>query len=342
MKLSELADIVEGDIEGNHNAEITGVGKIETAGNSEITFISNPLYEKFFETTNAGCVIVSREFEPHKKRSDLSIMRVDDPYVSFIKLLEMFERSDDDELIGISDSSVIGENTELGEDIYIGELVNIGKNCRIGNGTKIMSNCSIDTGTKIGESCLIYPNVTVYKDCRIGNNVIVHSGTVIGSDGFGFAKNPDGTYKKIPQTGNVVIKEFVEIGSNTSIDRATIGSTVIGKGVKIDNQVQIAHNVEIGENTVIAAQVGIAGSTKIGRRCIIAGQAGIVGHLTICDDVIIGASVGVSKSITEPGIYTGYRARPHKEDLRSEIRIRNLETMEKRLKEIEAQIQKPK
>ena len=342
MKLSELADIVEGDIEGNQNIEITGVGKIESAGNSEITFISNPLYEKFFETTNAGCVIVSREFEHHKKRSDISLLRVDDPYVSFIKLLEMFERRDDDELTGISDTSVIGENTELGEDIYIGELVNIGKNCSIGNSTKIMSNCSIDTGVIIGESCLIYPNVTVYKDCRIGNNVIVHSGTVIGSDGFGFAKNSDGTYKKIPQTGNVIIEDNVEIGSNSSIDRATIGSTVIGKGVKIDNLVQIAHNVEIGENTVIASQAGIAGSTKIGKRCVIAGQAGIVGHLTICDDVIIGASVGVSKSITEPGLYTGYRARPHKEDLRNEIRIRNLETIEKKLKEFEAQIQKTK
>jgi UDP-3-O-[3-hydroxymyristoyl] glucosamine N-acyltransferase len=340
MRLSELAEIVEGDIEGNELTDITGVGKIESAGRSEITFLSNPMYEKFFETTNAGCVIVSREFEPKIKRSDISVLRVDDPYLSFIRLLEMFERNVDEELEGISDTSVVGDNTELGENIYIGEFVSIAKNCRIGSATKIMSNCSIEAGAVIGEGCLLYPNVSVYKDCRIGDNVIIHSGTVIGSDGFGFAKNSDGSYMKIPQTGNVIIEDNVEIGSNTSIDRATIGSTVIGKGVKIDNQVQIAHNVEIGENTVIAAQVGIAGSAKIGKRCIIAGQAGIVGHLSICDDVIIGAAVGVSKSITEPGIYTGYRARPQKEDLRNEIRIRNLEALEKRIKEIEGQIKK--
>ena len=340
MKLTELAEIVEGDVEGNGQIEITGIGKIETAGSSEITFISNPLYEKFFETTEAGCVIVGRDFEPKSRRKDVSILRVDDPYLSFIKLLEMFEESVDDELEGISDTSVIGEHTELGENIFIGELVSIGKNCRIGTGTRIMSNCSIDAGTVIGNGCLIYSNVSIYKDCLIGKNVIIHSGAVIGSDGFGFAKNNDGSYRKIPQTGNVVIEDNVEIGSNSSIDRATMGSTIIGKGVKIDNQVQIAHNVEIGENTVIAAQVGIAGSTKIGRRCMIAGQSGIVGHLTICDDVIIGAAVGVSKSITEPGIYTGYRARPHKEDLRNEIRIRNLEALEKRVNNLEGQIKK--
>lgn len=340
MKLSELAEIVEGDIEGNDLTEITGVGKIENAGKSEITFISNPLYEKFFQTTNAGCVIVSREFETKIKRTDISILRVDDPYLSFIRLLELFERNVDEELEGISDTSVVGENTELGENIFIGEFVSIGINCRIGSGTKIMSNCSIEAGAIIGEGCFLYPNVIVYKDCRIGDNVIIHSGTVIGSDGFGFTKNSDGSYKKIPQTGNVIIGDNVEIGSNTSVDRATLGSTIIGKGVKIDNQVQIAHNVEIGENTVIAAQVGIAGSAKIGKRCIIAGQSGIVGHISICDDVIIGAAVGVSKSIAEPGIYTGYRARPQKEDLRNEIRIRNLEALEKRIKEIEGQLKK--
>lgn len=338
MKLSEIAELVDGDIEGDPRTEISGVGKIETASANEVTFISNPLYEKFYETTNAGCIIVSREFEVVNRRKDVSLLRVDDPYLSFVRLLETFDTAPEAQT-GISDTAVIGENCELDDELYIGEFVIIGNNCTVGKGTRISNNCSVGRNVKIGALCIIHPNVTLYDGCVIGNNVVIHAGTVIGSDGFGFAREKDGSFRKIPQTGNVVISDDVEIGSNTSIDRATLGSTFIGKGVKIDNQVQIAHNVEIGENTAIAAQVGIAGSTKVGNRCLIAGQAGLVGHITICDDVIIGASVGVSKSITEPGLYTGYRAKPSKEDLRSEIRIRNLEQLEKRLKEIELKIQ---
>jgi UDP-3-O-[3-hydroxymyristoyl] glucosamine N-acyltransferase len=225
------------------------------------------------------------------------------------------------------------------EDIYIGNFVSIGKNCKFGENTKIFSNCTIENGVSIGNNCIIYPNVVIYQNCKIGNNVIIHSGTVIGSDGFGFAPQEKGEYKKIPHKGIVVIEDDVEIGSNCCIDRATIGETKICKGVKLDNQIQIAHNVTIEQDTVIAAQSGIAGSTKIGKRVKMGGNSGIVGHLTICDDVTIGAMVGVSKSITSGGIYTGYRAKPIKDDLKREARINKLEILEERIKKLEGLIE---
>lgn len=340
MKLEEIAEMLSGRIEGAIEKEITGVGKIETAGSSEITFISNPQYEKYFKTTKAGAIIISNEFELKTKRSDLSIIRVEDPYLSFLKLLEKFEEGKVNEQNGISEYCVVGENCDLGENVYLGNYVSIGNNCKLGKNTKIYSNCTLESNTVLGNNCVIYPNVSIYKNCITGNNVIIHSGTVIGSDGFGFAKQEDGTYKKIPQTGNVVIEDNVEIGSNCSIDRATLGETRICKGVKLDNQIQIAHNVFIDENTVIAAQVGIAGSTKIGKRCMIGGQSGIVGHITICDDVIIGAAVGVPKSIDKPGIYTGYRARPLKETLRLEVGLQNIRKLEDKVKDLEKKISK--
>ncbi|MEP7145834.1 MAG: UDP-3-O-(3-hydroxymyristoyl)glucosamine N-acyltransferase [bacterium] len=340
MKLEEIALLLNGKTEGDNDTEITGVGKIESAKKNEITFISNPQYDKFYYTTNAGAVIISNDFEIKKTRVDVSIIRVDDPYLSFLKLLEIFEVGEDDNPSGISEFSSVGINTDIGENAFIGNFVNVGKNCKIGSGTKIYSNCSLENEVIIGNNCIIYPNVSIYKGCIIKNNVIIHSGTVIGSDGFGFVKNEDGTYKKIPQTGIVIIEDDVEIGSNCSIDRATIGETRIERGVKLDNHIMIAHNVEIGENTVIAAQVGIAGSTKIGKRCMIGGQSGIVGHLTICDDVIIGAAVGVSKSIYKPGIYTGYRAKPHREDIKMEVGIRNLSKIEERIDQLEKKLSK--
>jgi UDP-3-O-[3-hydroxymyristoyl] glucosamine N-acyltransferase len=334
MLLSEIAEYLDGEIEGQNDIDIISVGKIEDADKNEITFISNPLYEKHFQNTHAGAVLVSNNYQIKNKRDDLSIVRVDDPYRSFLKLLELFNPDEATEY-EISESSVIHESTELPDEIFIGNFVSIGKNCKINNHTKILSNTTIESGVTIGENCLIYPNVVVYKNCVIGNNVIIHSGSVIGSDGFGNVRSEDGVFKKIPQTGIVRIEDDVEIGSNCSIDRATIGETYIGKGVKLDNQIQIAHNVFIDENTAIAAQVGIAGSAKIGKRCLIGGQSGIVGHITICDDVTIGASVGVSKSIKEPGLYTGYRAAFYKDNLRQEAALKNIHSIEKRIKELE-------
>jgi len=325
MKASEISEIFNGELTGDGNTVITGVGKIESAGKNDITFISNPLYEKYYHTTSAGAVLVSKEFKLDTTRTDLTTIRVQDPYTSFISLIEIFEKENETEETGISSNCYIGENPVIDEDVFIDEFVKVGSNCRIGNKTKIKSNCSIGNNVTIGNNCVIEPNVTIFKGCVIGNNVIIHSGTVIGSDGFGFAHQTDGSFRKIPQKGIVVIDDDVEIGSNCCIDRATLGETRICKRVKIDNQVQIAHNVFIDEDTVIVAQAGISGSTRIGKRCMIAGQAGLVGHLTICDDVIIGAASGVSKSITKPGTYTGYRSKPIKEDLKQEVLIRQLE-----------------
>ncbi|MDZ4713170.1 MAG: UDP-3-O-(3-hydroxymyristoyl)glucosamine N-acyltransferase [bacterium] len=339
MKLLEIAEVINGKIEGDDNIEITGVGKIQEAEKNQITFLSNPLYEKYFDNTKAGAVIVSENHKVIQKRPGVSIVRVADPYLSFLKLLEMFDTGNDVEN-GIADNCVIGEETSLGKNVSIGNFVSIGKNCVIGDNVRIHSNCSIENKVSIGDNCIIHPNVSIYKGCEVGNNVIIHSGAVIGTDGFGYAKEENGSYKKIPQTGNVVIEDNAEIGANCCIDRATMGETRICKGVKLDDQITIAHNVYIGENTVIAAQAGIAGSTKIGKRCMIGGQAGIVGHIEICDDVIIGASVGVSKSITKPGIYTGYRAMPVKDNLRSEVRIQNLQKLEEKIKILESKILK--
>ncbi len=338
MRLQEIADMLSGQIEGNPEAEITGVGKIESAGEKEITFISNPQYEKFYKTTKAGAIIISNGFKLKSKRDDISLIRVEDPYLSFLKLLEMFEAGNEKEPTGISEFCILGENAETGENIFIGNFVSIGNNFRIGNNSKIHSSCTLGNNVSIGENCLIYPNVTIYSNSMIGSNVIIHSGTVIGSDGFGFAKQEDGSYKKIPQTGNVVIEDNVEIGSNCSIDKATIGETKICKGVKLDNLIQVAHNVIIDENTVIAAQVGIAGSTKIGKRCVIGGQTGIAGHLTIGDDVTFGAKVGVVRSIDKPGIYAGYRARPLREALKSDAVLQYVEKLEAKIMKLEEKI----
>lgn len=335
MTVAEISEMLEGVFEGDADKEINSVGKIESARPDQITFIANSLYEKFYSQTNAGAILVSENFEIKSKRDDICVIRVQDPYRGFLLLLEKFEDDDDELYEGISDNCSIGKDVYLGNDIFVGDFTVINDNCKIGNNTQIHSNCTIDRNVSIGNNVIIYPNVTVYKGCIIGDNCIIHSGCVIGSDGFGQVKQTDGSYKKLPQIGIVRISDNVEIGSNSSIDRATIGETFIGKGVKIDNMVQIAHNVSIDENTVIAGQVGIAGSAKIGKRVMIGGQSGIVGHITICDDVIIGASVGVSKSIEKPGIYTGYRGKPHRENLRQEANISRLDDIVEKLKILE-------
>ena len=340
MKVIEIANHLNGEVEGNPEIEITNVGKIETAKQDEISFISNPLYEKFYNATNAGALIVSKEFIIKKPKRELTIIRVKDPYLAFISVLKLFDKNKTDKLEGISKNCVLGSNTVVDKDVYIGDFVKIGNDCHIGKSTSIHPNCSIGKEVKIGSNSVLYPNVVLYNGCEIGDNVIIHSGCVIGCDGFGNAKQEDGSYKKIPQIGIVVIEDNVEIGSNCTIDRATIGETRICKGVRLDNQIQVAHNVYIGENTAIAAQVGIAGSVKIGKRCMIAGQSGLVGHITICDDVIIGASVGVSKSITKPGLYTGYRVKPYKEDLKQQASISQIEKIKDRVKELEKKISK--
>jgi UDP-3-O-[3-hydroxymyristoyl] glucosamine N-acyltransferase len=340
MKLSEIAILLGGELSGNADTEIKRLGKIESANADEITFIANPVYEKFYNSTNAGAIIVSKRFKPSVSKGvgkrKIPLIKVDDPYLAFLELLDVFSPRTELEEIGVSEFAVISETAELSDEkIRISANCFIGEKCKIGKGTRILPNSVVLAGSEIGENVLIYPNVTIYYGSKIGNNVIIHSGTVIGSDGFGQAKNEDGTYKKIPQKGIVVIEDNVEIGSNCSIDRATLGETKICKGVKLDNQIQIAHNVTIGENTVIAAHTGIAGSTKIGKRCMIGGKVGIVGHLEICDDVIITAATNVSKSITKPGMYSGYRALPQKAELKQQALLRNIEELKNRIIELE-------
>lgn len=342
MKASKMAEMLGGTLTGNPDAEITGLAEIQNASGSEVSFISNPAYEKYFETTNAGVVLVSEKFLIKTERPEIAVIRLEDPYMGFVTMQEFFHRQNSVPVKGISPKSSVGGNTEIHQDAFIGDFTVIGSNCRIGRNTIIRANVTIGDGVAIGDGTHIESSVTIYQGCKIGNNVIIHSNTVIGSDGFGFARNKEGKYKKIPQTGIVVIEDDVEIGSNCSIDRATIGETKICRGAKLDNQIQIAHNVEIGEDTVIVSQAGIAGSTKIGKRCMIGGQAGIVGHLTICDDVIIGASVGVTKSIDKPGTYMGYRGKPFKEALKEEANVRDIPALKDKIKNLESLLNKSK
>lgn len=331
MKLHQIAKLISGELSdtGSADIEINSIGKIETAANDEVTFIANPVYEKYFSNTNAGCVIVSRKFKtesyPRISGTAVPLIRVDDPYLAFLTLLEILSPKTELQKTGISENAVIDDTAVISdEQVSIGANCYIGANVKIGARVSILPNTVILASSQISDDVLIYPNVTIYNGTKIGTRVIIHSGTVIGSDGFGQAKNIDGTFQKIPQKGIVVIEDDVEIGSNCSIDRATIGETIIRRGVKLDNMIQIAHNVEIGENTVVAAQTGIAGSTKIGRNCMIGGKVGIVGHISICDNVILTAATNVSKSIYVSGMYSGYRAQPHLSELKREAVLRKL------------------
>lgn len=339
MKLSEIAKILNCELIGDGDVEIKRVAEIQNAVSGDITFIANPKYEKFFDMTRASAVIVAKNF--NRRRDDLSLLVSDDPYFTFVRALKLLNPPVELLPPGIHPRAVIAESAVLGKNVRIGANAVIGERVKIGDNTVIMPGVVIGNDVEIGNDVLIYPNVTIYHGCRIGNRVIIHSGTVIGSDGFGFVPRPDGTYEKIPQVGIVVIEDDVEIGSNCSIDRATLGETLIKRGAKLDNLIQVAHNVVIGENTVIAAQTGIAGSTKIGKNCVLAGQVGIVGHIEIADRTTIAAQSGVSKSITEPGkVYFGYPAREHSVALRIEGAIRQLPELLREFRELKSKVEK--
>ncbi len=312
MRVSEIAVEIGARVDGNPDAEIIGIGKIEEAKAGEITFLANPKYEKYVAITGASAVIVSEDFKTERK--DVTLLRVKDPYVAFVFALKKLVPSRDLLPPGTHLAGTYFSKAKLGKDVRIGACAIILGDTKIGNRTMIFPGSVIGEDVEIGEDSVLYSNVTVYGGMRIGSRVIIHSGTVIGSDGFGFAPKDDGTYEKIPQLGVVVVEDDVEIGSNCSIDRATLGETKICRGVKIDNLVQVAHNVVIGENTVIASQTGISGSTKIGRHCMIGGQVGFAGHLEIADNTNFGAQSGVPKSIKEPGkTYLGYPAKELRE-----------------------------
>jgi len=291
----QIAEILEGDIVGNPNAEVSKLSKIEEGEKGSLTFLSNPKYNPYLYTTKASITIVNKSFFPEKE-TETTLIKVEDAYSAFSKVLEFYnevknKKTGREQPHFISSTAVIGSNEYIGAFAYIGENVTIGEN------VKIYPNVYIGDNVVVGNNCILFSGVKIYSESQIGNNCVIHSGVIIGSDGFGFAPNKEGSYNKVPQTGNVIIEDNVDIGSATTIDRATLGSTIIRKGVKLDNQIQIAHNVEIGENTVIAAQTGVSGSTKIGKNCMIGGQVGVAGHIKIGDNVKIGAQSGVTKNI---------------------------------------------
>jgi UDP-3-O-[3-hydroxymyristoyl] glucosamine N-acyltransferase len=318
MNVREIAELLNGRIEGDPTAEIVRVAKIEDAGKGEITFLANPRYSKFIPTTEASAVIVAHDFEePEPRGRRTTLIRVADPYLAFLRVMEHFTPRAEPLPPGVHPTAVISPTAKLGQDVRIGAFVYIGDRCVIGDCAVVGHGCVLCEGVSVGHETVLYHNVTVREDCRIGSRVIVHPGVTIGSDGFGFAPKPDGSYDKIPQLGIVVIEDHVEIGANCAIDRGTMGETRIREGVKLDNLIQVAHNVIIGEHTVIAAQTGISGSTRIGRNAMIGGQTGITGHLRIADGTKIGAQSGVHKSIIQTGqTVFGSPALPRREAFR--------------------------
>ena len=298
----QIAELLQGELVGNENASVNRLAKIEEGEPGSLSFLANPKYTPHIYTTEASVVIVSKDFEPEQEVKS-TLIKVEDAYGSFAKLLDMYNQMKYDRK-GISEHAVIDDSVHLAEDIYIGPNCTIGENVHIGRNTKIYPGVQIDNNVKIGANCIIHQGASIYADCEIADNCIIHAGVIIGGDGFGFAPKGSG-YDKVAQIGNVIIEEGVEIGANSCIDRATLGHTIIRKGVKLDNLVQVAHNVEIGENTVIAAQTGIAGSTKIGKNCMIGGQVGIIGHLNIGDNVKIAAQSGIGSDIKDNSIVQG-------------------------------------
>ena len=337
----QLAEVLGGNIEGNPGATVTKLSKIEEGDADSLTFLANPAYNQFIYSSKASIAIVNRDFIPEKPLQ-MTLIRVDNAYQAFTALLEMYNQIKLNKT-GISEKAFIADSAKIGPDVYVGALAFIGENVVIGNNVKIYPLCYVGDNVQIGDNTTLFASVSIYSNCVIGKNCTLHSGVVLGGDGFGFTLQEDLSHKKISQIGNVVIEDDVEIGANTSIDRATLGSTIIRKGCKLDNLIMVAHNVDIGENTVIVSQVGIAGSTKIGKNCVIGGQVGIVGHITIADNVKIQAQSGIPASITQEGsIVQGAPAFNIKEYLRSYVHFKNLPRLASRIEELENELRKLK
>ena len=331
----QIAMMIQAKVEGDASVTVSQFGKIEEAQSGQISFLANPKYEEFLYQTKASIIIVNDSLVL-KQPIAATLLRVPDAYAAFATLLTKYQELKTENLAGIQTPSYISSSAKLGENHYVAAFAHIGDNVTLGNNVKVFPNVVIGENVTIGNNVILHPGVVIYADCILGNNITVHSGAVIGSDGFGFAPKADGSFQKVPQLGNVVIEDFVEIGSNTTIDRATIGSTIIRKGVKLDNLIQVAHNSEIGNNTVIAAQTGISGSTKIGKNAMIGGQVGIAGHLTVADGIKIAAKSGITKSFKEPNLtLTGNPAGEHNASLRTQVQVKNLPNLEKRVKELE-------
>ena len=340
--LLDIARLLSADLLGNGHQEILGVAKIEEACPGEISFLANPKYSRFLATTRASAVIVGKSISLPEGRTadDLALVRVEDPYASFVKTVVAFHPPVAPVPPGIHPSAVVDPAAQLGTDVRVAPFVVIGRNVRVGARSMINACTVLGDGVRVGSDCLIYPNVTVREGCVLGDRVILQPGVVIGGDGFGFAPRPDGSFEKIPQIGIVVVEDDVEIGANTTVDRATLGETRIRKGVKLDNLIQVAHNVVIGENTVSAAQSGVSGSTKVGRNVMIGGQVGLTGHLEIADGVKIGAQSGVHRSITKPGsIMFGTPAMPQKEAFRIQGALTQLPDLLQTIRDLQREVE---
>jgi UDP-3-O-[3-hydroxymyristoyl] glucosamine N-acyltransferase len=332
---AQIAMMTGGKTEGDTTVTVDSFGKIEEAREGQLAFLANPKYEEFLYSTGASIIIVN-DAQELKQPVAATLIRVPDAYSAFAALLDKYQQLQTQQMIGVEEPVYIHATARTGDNVFIGAFAYLGEKVVVGAGSKIFPGVYLGSNVIIGKNSILHPGVKIYHDCIIGSNVIIHAGTIIGADGFGFAPQADGTFKKVPQIGNVVIEDDVEIGANTTIDRATIGSTLIKSGAKLDNLLQIAHNVEVGNFSVIAAQAGVSGSTKIGNGVMIGGQAGIVGHIQIADGSKINAQSGVSKSIKVPNTaVTGSPAFDYTAALRSQVAARSLPELEKRVKELE-------
>ncbi len=332
----QIAGILEGDIVGDPEVEVSKLSKIEEGTKGSLTFLANPKYKSYIYSTEASIAIVNKSFEPEHKLST-TLIKVDDAYKSFSKLLEYYNQIKLNKS-GIEQPSFISDTARFGDAVYIGAFTYLGDNVVIGDNVKIFPNSYIGDNVTVGDNTIIFAGSKIYSECTVGSNCVINSGAIIGADGFGFAPNDVGEYNKIPQIGNVIIEDYVDIGAATTIDRATLGSTIIRRGVKLDNQIQIAHNVEIGKNTVIAAQTGVAGSTKIGENCQIGGQVGIVGHISIGNNVKIQAQSGIGRNVKDNEVIQGSPALNYGDFNKSYVHFKNLPKTIKRLNEIEKKL----
>ena len=334
---SQIAELLSGKIEGNPNVEVCNVAKIEEGAPGMLSFLANPKYTQYIYETKSSVVIVNDDFEP-KAPVAATLIRVPDAYASFAKLLAIYDQLSQNKS-GVSSLAFVSSSAKCGENIYLGEFAFVGENVTIGNNVKIYPQVYVGDNSVIGDGTTLYPGVKLYRNTVIGKNCTLHAGVVLGADGFGFAPQADGHYDKIPQVGNVVVDDNVEIGANTTIDRATMGSTHIHKGVKLDNLIMVAHNVEIGENTAMAAMTGVSGSTHIGKNCIVGGQVGFAGHLHIADRTSFGAQSGVLGDIKEPGLsFMGTPAIPYRQFLHSSVRFKQLENIAKSVDAMEKKL----
>jgi len=331
---AQIAILINGQVEGDPNKSVGSFGKIEEAKNGQLSFFANPKYEEYLYSTSASVIIINESYEL-RQPVQATLIRVKDAYSAFAILLNKYQEIAQQQLTGVQEPVYISKTASYGQEVFIGAFSYLGENVKLGNSTKIYPNVYLGNNVIVGDNSVIYPGVKIYAECVIGKNTIIHAGTVIGSDGFGFALQTDGSFIKVPQIGNVIVEDNVEIGANTTIDRATIGSTIIKSGAKLDNLVQIAHNVEVGNSTVIAAQAGISGSVKIGSGVMIGGQAGIGGHLQVADGSKINAQAGLGKNLKTATSVTGSPAYDYYKAIRSQAIARNLPEMEKRIKELE-------